>query len=154
MRTQDHATRPRQRGFTIAELMLVVAIIGLVAAITGPRFSNLVSALRSRGAADELATDLAWSRMTAVREGRTVSVRFATSTSYSITLDNGTAILRTLRTRDLANAYPGTTVTSSSARVAFDSRGLLREGTATVTVTRNARTRTLRVSPVGRIYRE
>lgn len=133
---------------------MVVAIIGLVAAITGPRFANLVSALRSRGAADQLAADLAWSRMTAVREGRTVSVRFASTTQYSVTVDNGAAILRTLRSRNLANDFPGTTVTSSDARVAFDSRGLLRAGTATVTVARGARTRTLRVSPVGRIYRE
>lgn len=136
------------------ELVVVVAIIGLVAMLTIPRFGNLVSVFRSRGAGDQLASDLAWARMTAVREGRTVSVRFGTGASYSITVDNGAAIVRTLRSRNLSQDWPGIAVTSDQPRIAFDSRGLLRAGSATVTVTRNARTRTLRVSPVGRIYRE
>jgi prepilin-type N-terminal cleavage/methylation domain-containing protein len=141
-------------GFSITEMLVVVALMGIIAALAAPRFANFVSVWRTRGAVDQLAADLAYTRMAAVRAGRTASLRF-TGATYMVTLDNGATPFDTLRTMSFTREYPGVTVSSSSTRIAFDSRGVLRNGTSqSVTVVRNGRYQTLRISSVGRIYRD
>jgi prepilin-type N-terminal cleavage/methylation domain-containing protein len=143
-------------GFSLAELLIVLVIVGLVLVMAMPRAFNLVSALRARGAADQLAADIAYTRLNAVRSGRTASLTLA-GTQYTIVVENTNgSTFQALRTVNLTTNYPGTAVTATGGtRLAFDSRGLLRpNGPSDITVSRGGRSQKLTVNAIGRVTRE
>jgi MSHA pilin protein MshC len=56
---------PRQHGFTLVELVAVVVIVGIVAAIAAPRFVDTV-VFNERGYADEIAASLRYAQRVAI----------------------------------------------------------------------------------------
>jgi MSHA pilin protein MshC len=69
-----------QRGFTLVELVTVMVIVGILAAVTAPRFFS-ERPFADRGYADELAAALRNAQKVAVASGCWVSVN-VTPTSY------------------------------------------------------------------------
>ena len=67
---------PAPNGFTLLELLTVLAIFGLTAALAVPPLLDATARLRVNLAATETATALRLARMTAVRSSRRVAVRF------------------------------------------------------------------------------
>lgn len=64
----------RARGFTTVELMVGVAVLGLLMLVTVPAFAGLVGRLRLTGAANELAADLQYARSESVRRRAQVTL--------------------------------------------------------------------------------
>jgi prepilin-type N-terminal cleavage/methylation domain-containing protein len=145
-------------GRSLMEMMVVVIIIGIIAAMAVPRTLNYVSALRAGNATNQVAADIAYTRMMAVREGHTAVLTLTDATTYTITVENlDGSVRRTLRTVRLANSFPGTTVAGDNGigRLAFDSRGIMKANSATgVTLTRGARSQRLAITLVGRVTRD
>ncbi|HEX2076148.1 MAG TPA: GspH/FimT family pseudopilin [Longimicrobium sp.] len=155
--TRTHTERTRRRGgFTLTELMMVVIIIGLMAAMAGPRMMRWVQTIGQRGATNQLAGDLAMARIQAVRQGATVSFRIDDADTYRVTVDDANGnVVRTLRTVNLQQVYRGATLDPASGRIAFDSRGVVRPNPVStvsqIVLTRGYVRKRVNISGVGRI---
>jgi type IV fimbrial biogenesis protein FimT len=147
-----------RRGFTLAEMMVVVVIIGLMAAMAGPRMMRWVQTVGQKGAVNQVVSDLTFARAQAVRRGQTVSLRLDNTTRYRVTADDAAGnVTRLLTTVDLGTTHRGTSVVAMSGpgRIAFDSRGTIRPGSTTgLTIQRGSVVKRVCISVVGRIYRE
>lgn len=64
-------------GFTLIELMVVVALVSVILTLAMPSFSGMIARKRLEGAAQELGTDLQYARSEAVAQN--LEVRVATN---------------------------------------------------------------------------
>src|SRR6185436_19007970 len=63
-------------GFTLVELVVVLCIMGVVAAIAAPRYGAAIARQRVDGAANRIASDLAYARSVARMTSSSVNVVF------------------------------------------------------------------------------
>jgi type IV fimbrial biogenesis protein FimT len=82
--------RTSNRGLTVIELMITVAILGILASVVVPSFGNFLAKRRVEGAASELSTDLQFARSEAVARNAEVRILFGTG-CYAIYLASATA---------------------------------------------------------------
>lgn len=66
---------PQDFGFTLIELVMVVAIMAVLIALVAPSFTDTIAMQRLRGAHDQLATDVQFARTEAARLGIPVHIR-------------------------------------------------------------------------------
>jgi MSHA pilin protein MshC len=67
-------SRPRAAGFTLVELIVVIVILGILAAVAGPRFFN-DRTFMERGYYEELAASLKYAQKLAVASGCSVRMQ-------------------------------------------------------------------------------
>lgn len=102
----------RQRGFTLIELMVALAVAIVLLGVAVPSFLEATARARLQGAVNELAIDLQYARSQAVRERAAVALTVAADgASYTITDASATLKMVTLPS--------GVTLTASAA-VSFD----------------------------------
>lgn len=66
----------RHIGFSMVELMTVIAIIAILAALAVPSFNDYFEKARLRGAADDVVALLAEARQSAVKQNKQVAISF------------------------------------------------------------------------------
>lgn len=74
-----------KKGITILEVMSVVVIIGILAAIAYPQFDASINKLRFRGGAKDIVSKLRLARSKAISEKRPYGISFNASSGSMIT---------------------------------------------------------------------
>jgi len=120
-------TKKAAPGFSLAELLVVLAILGLTVAVTVPLVSNQVRMAAIRSAAAEFSSDLRAARMIAVSGHRTINVQVDAdpANSYSYPDSRG-------RNRQVALPEGIRIVSSTPASIKFRPDGSVHGGALTI----------------------
>jgi type IV fimbrial biogenesis protein FimT len=144
----------RVSGFTLLELLMVIAIIAILGALAVPSFNTTVEKRRIVEAAEAVLADLRWARAEAIKRNKKVRVVFTTgsSWSYRVTVDpyNSADDLKTVN----GSSFPSTnSLTANFGSVAYTTfepvRGTGSAGNATIASDNFSATVT--VSTLGRM---
>jgi type IV fimbrial biogenesis protein FimT len=151
----------RESGFTLVEVMIVVAVFGIMAAIAIPAFMKLLPGMRLNGAARMVMGDLMAARMKAVKLNQLTKVSFDGGHAYKICNDEnndgavgsteGDNITMDLH-KESANQeakYEDVTFTNEPSDVVFSPRGTA--SNRTFVLQNSAGSKTIRISIAGRV---
>lgn len=121
-----HEVLAARAGFTLLELVVVVAIVATLAAVAVPRFADAAQRYRVELAADVLARDVAWSFDHARATGRSHELTVAGDAALSVTAMDDGGRMAMVRSIDLATAPHH--VARVEMRLADDQKSLLIDG--------------------------
>jgi len=151
--------RQKNTGMTLIEVMVVVAIIGIIVAIAAPSFSTMLEKQRIKGAAEAVLADLRWARAESIKRNVRVRVTFATGSNWSYTINTFPALTTSdgvLPKTVNGSDFPSTTLETASfaGRVAYTTFDPIR-GTnlnnGTVTISSNNFSASVIISTLGRV---
>lgn len=129
----------------MVELIVVMLVLGILLTIAYPMIGPFSSGYRLRGAARELATDLQFARLLAVKENMTFHVIIGTDSYQVVRMSTPTVVVKS---RSFSVDYPE--VSLAAITVIFDSRGNSSAATV-VTVSNPTGTKNINVSTTGRV---
>lgn len=145
----------KKTGFTLIEMMIVVAIMGILSAIAAPNFMNYMAGRRLNGAARMVMSDLMAARQKAVSENNQVKVFFiGYHNRYYILDDNNND-----GHYDYGEAYVLRNINTDYYDVIFDAtanpifypRGTAFGTTVTLTSSRTGVSKSVKVALNGRV---
>ncbi len=112
--------RGRMRGFTLVEMMVVIGIVAILAAIAAPNLGTMVKRQRIKTAAFDVFASLTFARSEAIKRNNTVTVTplGGWASGWRVTDANGNVLREQAAYTNLAIAGPNTVSFASSGRLA------------------------------------
>jgi len=139
-------------GFTLVEVMVVLALIAVMGAIAVPRLAGRMSQNRLNGATRQVVNDMMWARMQAVTQRNEFRIFFIDEHVYKILDDDDNDGKEDdkewTRTKDIRDPYYDIRIDSNINPIFFP-RGSASMGT--VTLTNPGGTKRIRVHITGRV---
>jgi prepilin-type N-terminal cleavage/methylation domain-containing protein len=136
-------------GFSAPELAMVLAIVGVLAVLTVPRFAALRDRAGVHGAANDVVTALGLARRVALLRGERTALLIDTAQAALLVRAERDTVLR----RPLGALY-GTKVSASRDSLGYSQTGRgYGAANATIVVQRGAAAETVWVSRLGRVRR-
>lgn len=141
----------RKSGFSLVELMVVIVVMAVLAAIAYPSFRDLIATQRIRAAASALYESLLLARSEAIKRNNVVTLSVnsgSLASGWNVVLADGTTVVRA------QEAFDAVTFTPTSPSLAYSALGRLTSGaqtTVTVTSSDTSRQWTVRADPSGRV---
>lgn len=117
----------RQRGFTIVELMIVLALLGIIAAIAVPNFTQFIRNNQVQAKAEEVHALLQYARAQAVATRKGYAVNFQ---NWQVTSGGNVERQLEINSNLIVTATP-------QAGIQYDGRGMA-SAVATITVAHTA----------------
>ena len=143
----------KDAGVTVLELLTVIAIAGVLAAIAVPNFLSYQYNSRLKGALSTLRGDLVGARMLAIKRGVEYQVVF-TASDYKIQRGNKSSnadVWSDEFTRDFSE-YGGVSVdTDETGNPVFSPKGTVAAAPVIITLQNAQRTRTITIHMAGKI---
>lgn len=128
-------TQPARRGFSIIELMIVIAVISIIFFRIAPMISEIKARSALRAARQELSSTFSTARAAAMQKGRaatlTISSTAASVTVISSTTGNAVTLVGPIRF-DKTYGTLLTALNSAPTTLQFDGRGLVTPASATI----------------------
>ncbi len=84
-----------RQGFSLVELLVIVALVAILSAIAYPNFSQWLSRSRLKAAARDLYSDMQKAKLTAIKDNTTIGMQFSPVTfpaqggGYTVFVDDG-----------------------------------------------------------------
>ena len=117
----------RRKGFTVMEMMTVMAIMAIIFAMAMPKITSTRQSANLHSARDQVATALATAKAAAVQKGRGAQFHISGNTMY-VQADTNSAGLQATVLRSIPlNTRFGVTITLRDQRdtmISFDPRGV------------------------------
>jgi type IV fimbrial biogenesis protein FimT len=125
--------RYKQHGFTLIELMVVVALAAMMAALATPSFKSFIASQRVKTAASDFAMTAIFARSEAIKRNSDVTITAvssgATGWQDGWTVSTGTTEL------SKQQSYTGVTFSGPTSAVTYQSTGRLSASVATMKIT-------------------
>lgn len=115
---------PLRRGFTLVEMLIVVAVMSILALFAAPKFEGLYEANRLASARQEVTTAIATARAAAIQKGRPSTLSI-TGNQLTVTVTNSSGTQTTVIPRSPLDTLYGVRVSGTATTLAFDPRGFL-----------------------------
>jgi prepilin-type N-terminal cleavage/methylation domain-containing protein len=156
-------SRGRASGFTLLEVVMVLAIVGILAVFALPRLSATTNPITLSAVSAKVAASVRYAQNLSMSQGQRYRVVF-TANTVQITDSGGAPIVQPLTASTAAVSVAPATLSGynpplTSNYVAFDTKGVpyinattALTGTATITVTSGSDSTTVAIAPeTGRV---
>ena len=146
----------RKRGFTFIEILIVMIIIGVIAAFGIPRLRNSLDKQNVRSAKALLATLVATARGASVSRGCPATLNLTADSAWVTACGvSPPAASVQVGTKKLIGDDFSVTLSPSASTVVYDPRGIATATTAvTIMVVGSTLTDSVIINPVGKVVRQ
>lgn len=142
-------------GFSLISVLVALAIIGIVYAITAPRLSSLLPKARLEGAARNLASEIQRARFRAIAEGVAYRVSFdAGARTFRVCREStaGTGVFDACDAAKPIDDAGSIQVAVTSPTTRFNSRGATEQTTVVTLTARGGEIRQVGTRSGGNVY--